>query len=277
MSPPIGTCALCLRTRELRDSHFMPKALYRLIRANNHRNPHPVRATARGRKQTAFQARTYLLCVECEARFDKNGEDYVMRQCYRGRGRFRLRETVEKLTAAPDSTSEFALYAASQAPEVNIEKLAYFATSVFWRASVRSWVVEGEEYEGISLGKKYAEEFRQYLLGDAPFPENATVGVLLSKLRFPALGFLFPVTVRVDEGWCHRLHIPGITFLLTIGRHSPESKSVCFLRSPAHPIAISTHGDARVQKDVLRLLGKVAPPWGEYPLIEGFESQRPLD
>lgn len=277
MSPPNGTCALCLRTRELRDSHFMPKALYRLIRASNHRNPHPVRATMRGRKQTAFQARTYLLCAECETRFDQNGEDYVMKQCYRGREKFRLHEEVQKLTEVADSTSDFTLYAASQAPKIDIEKLTYFATSVFWRASVRSWIIEGEEYEGISLGRKYAEEIRQYLLGVAPFPENATFGILLSKLRFPALSFLFPVTVRVDEGWCHRLHIPGITFLLTIGRHSAESKSLCFLRSPAHPIAISTDGDARVQKDVLKLLGKVAPPWGEYPLIEGFESRPPRD
>jgi hypothetical protein len=180
---------------------------------------------------------------------------------------------VQTLTPV-DSNPEFALYEGSGAPEIDVEKLVYFCASVFWRASVRDWVVEGEKYEAISLGKKYGEDIRQYLLGTAPFPDNAVVNIVLSKLNFPALVFSFPDTLRVDEGWCHRLHIPGITFLLTIGRHSEESKAVCFLRSPVHPIAVSAHGDARIQRDVLRLMGKVAPPWGEYPLVEGFENQK---
>ena len=269
----IGICALCRNVRELCDSHFLPKALYRLIRANGKRNPHPVRVTSHGRRQTALQARAYLLCAECEKRFDQNGESYVMKHCYRGRGVFRLRTAVLKLSPV-DSDREFAVYASSGAPEIDAEKLVYFCTSVFWRASVQDWLVEGERYEAISLGKKYGEEIRQYLLGAGQFPQHATVGILLSKLRFPALAFFFPDTVRVDEGWCHRLQIPGITFLLTIGRQSEESKDSCFFRSPAHPIAISTDGDARMQRAALRLLGKIAPPWGEYPLVEGFESKK---
>ena len=197
-----------------------------------------------------------------------------MRQCYRGRGVFRLRSEVEKLIPVPGATRDYALYAASGAPDIDVDKLVHFCASVFWRAAVRDWIVEGEKYEAISLGKKYQEEIRRYLLGTRPFPQNAVVNILLSGLRFPALGFLFPVSFRGDEGWSHRLHIPGITFLLTIGRHSAESHALCFLRSSAHPIAISTLGDARLQKDVLRLMGRVAPAWAEYPLIEGFERQQ---
>jgi len=43
----------------------------------------------------------------------------------------------------------------------------------------------------------------------------------------------------------------------------------CVLRSPWHPIFVSFDGDARVQRQVLRQMGKVAPSWGEYPLTEG--------
>ncbi|HET6842230.1 MAG TPA: hypothetical protein VFK06_11185 [Candidatus Angelobacter sp.] len=197
-----------------------------------------------------------------------------MKQCYRGKGVFRLRDIVKKLIPV-DSNSESALFAASGAPEIDVERLVYFCTSVFWRASVRDWQVEGEKYEAISLGKRHREEIRHYLSGSGPFPQNAVVNIVLSKLNFPALAFNFPVTVRVDEGWCHRIHIPGITFLMTIGRQSAESGALCFLRSPAHPIAISTYGDARLQKDVLRSMGKVAPRWAEYPLIEGFENRQP--
>jgi hypothetical protein len=90
---PIGVCALCLRTAELCDSHLVPKSLYRVARAADHRaHPDPVLLTSTVRRQTSFQATQYLLCAECQKRFDQNGEDWVMRHCYRGRDRFRLRE-----------------------------------------------------------------------------------------------------------------------------------------------------------------------------------------
>lgn len=271
-TPVLGVCALCRRTRELRDSHFLPKALYRLARASGKQNPHPVRVTLSGSQQTAFQARSRLLCSECEARFDQSGESWVMRNCYRGRGVFRLRECLDKANPIA-SEAELLMYSALESPGIDIDKLVYFCTSVFWRASIRDWDIDGQRYESLSLGTKYSEEIRLYLLGASSFPRSATVMVLLSKLRTPVLLFNFPDSIRIDEGWCHRLHIPGITFLLTIGKHSAESRVFCILRSPSHPIFVTKHGDARVQRSVLRLLGKVAPRGADYPLTEGFEGQ----
>ncbi len=124
-SSSIGACALCRDICELRDSHFLPKALYRLVRANGKRNPHPVRLTSEGRQQTAFQARSHLLCPNCERRFNENGENWVMRHCYRGRGVFRLRALVEKTTPI-SSDDTFAIYSASETQDVEIEQLVYF-------------------------------------------------------------------------------------------------------------------------------------------------------
>src|ERR1700731_2856628 len=96
---PVGVCALCLRTRELCDSHLVPKALYRVARAaENRSHPDPVLLTSKVRRQTSLQATQYLLCAECEKRFDQNGEGWVMRHCYRGRDRFRLRELLRRAT-----------------------------------------------------------------------------------------------------------------------------------------------------------------------------------
>jgi hypothetical protein len=268
---PIGICALCRNKRELHNSHFLPKALYRLTRAAGKRNPHSVRITSKGRRQTAFQARTHLLCSDCERRFDSNGENWVMKNCYRGRGIFRLRSIVERLNPI-EPNSEFVLYSAADVPGIDIDQITYFCSSVFWRASIQDWNIEGQKYQSISLGNQYGEEIRRYLLGLNPFPENAVVNIVLSKLNFPALFFNFPDSIRTDDGWCHRLHIPGISFILTIGKHSIESRNLCFQHSPSHPITISTLGDAHVQRGILRLMGKVAPKWGEYPLIEGVES-----
>jgi hypothetical protein len=257
----------------LRESHFLPKALYRLILARGNRNPHPVRLTLEGREQTAFQATHRLLCAECETRFDQNGENWVMRHCYRGRGVFRLR-AILVATDTLEANANFQLYSASSAPAVNVEQLAYFCTSVFWRAAVRDWYVENRKYEAISLGEKYQEQIRRYLLGEAGFPENAALCVVLSKLKSPALTFNFPDSIRVESGYCHRLHIPGIDFLLTIGKRLDDEQFTCIVRSPVHPITICNEGDARAQRQVLKLMGKVAPPGFEYPLVEGFESHR---
>jgi hypothetical protein len=61
---PIGVCALCLRTAELCDSHLIPKSLYRVARAADHRaHPDPVLLTSAVRRQTSFQATQYLLCA----------------------------------------------------------------------------------------------------------------------------------------------------------------------------------------------------------------------
>jgi len=166
----LGVCALCLRTRELCDSHLVPKALYRVVRAADHRrHPDPVLLTSKVKRQTSFQATQYLLCAECEKRFDHDGEDWVMRHCYRGRGRFRLREMLQR-TAPIHADEQNTIFNASAVAGMDIEKMVYFCVSVFWRASVRRWESSGQRYEGIRLGPKYQEEIRAYLLGDAWLP-----------------------------------------------------------------------------------------------------------
>ncbi len=196
-----------------------------------------------------------------------------MRHCYRGRNVFRLR-TILSATDTLEANANFQLYSASSAPTVSVEQLAYFCTSVFWRAAVRDWYIEDRKYEAIRLGDRYQEQIRRYLLGEACFPDNAALCVVLSKLKSPALTFNFPDTIRVESGYCHRLHIPGIDFLLTIGKRLDEERFTCIVRSPVHPITICNEGDARAQREVLKLMGKVAPPGFKYPLVEGFESQR---
>jgi|SRR5271157_1464234 len=262
-------CALCLQGRELRDSHLVPKALYRLARAVNRREkPDPVMVTSTSRRQTSFQASQYLLCADCEQRFHQNGEDWVMRHCYRGGDRFRLRNLLEqsKPIHAGDRTT---IYCASSVSGVSIEQIVYFCMSVFWRASVRDWESSGKKYRMISLGTKYQEQIRKYLLGDADFPENAAV-MLVVSLKRPAIAFNFPDTIRISSQHCHTLHIPGMTFQLSLGSQIEDGTTeTCIFRSPFHPIFVCKDGDARVQRSVLRLMGKIAPSWAEYPIVNG--------
>jgi len=267
---PVGVCALCLQMRELCDSHLVPKALYRVVRAADHRrHPDPVLLTSKVKRQTSFQATQYLLCNECEKRFDHNGEDWVMRHCYRGRDRFRLREMLQR--AAPIHTDEEnTIYNASTVAGMEVEKAVYFCVSVFCRASVRRWESSGQQYEGIRLGPKYQEEIRAYLLGDAGLPQNAAVMFIVSALPRPHLTFNFPDTVRIDASHAHTLHIPGLTFQLGLGaQRSAGARETCIVRSEFHPIFVCSDGDERVQRGVLRTMGKMAPAWAKYPLIDG--------
>ncbi len=267
----IGRCSLCSCESELLESHFVPKALYRLVRAGT-RGAHPLQITADGRRQTSRQAAQRLLCADCEKRFDHEGENWVLKHCYRGRGVFRLRTMLEQsIPVGIDSDSR--IYSAPSVSGVSVDSLVYFCASVFWRASVVDWWSSGRKYEQISLGDRYQEEIRQYLLGNAKFPERAAVIVIVSGLRQPVLAFNFPISIRVELCHSHRLHIPGMTFLLVVGKDVPKSfGDVCILRSSVHPIFVSTTGDERVQKEIMRLMGKVAPPWAEYPLTEGTEN-----
>ncbi len=270
MAVPSGVCALCLQRRDLRDSHLVPKALYRLARAANHRRrPDPVLLTSKLRRQTSFQATQYLLCSECEKRFDQNGEDWVMRHCYRGRDRFRLRVLLQQATPI-HVDEEAAIFNASTVAGMDVERAVYFCMSVFWRASVREWESSGQRYEGIRLGPKYEEEIRKYLCGDAGFPLNASVMVLVSDLPRPHVSFNFPDTIRVDSSHAHMLHIPGLTFQLALGgQPSAGARESCIVRSEFHPIFVCKDGDERVQRNVLRMMGRRAPAWGKYPLIDG--------
>jgi hypothetical protein len=265
-----GVCALCKENRDLRNSHMVPKALYRLMRArSDHSNPNPMIVTSRGRRQTSFQAVRSLLCADCEQRFDHHGENWVLRHCYRGYGRFRLRELLRQ-SAPLHSEKDFTIYCASSVPGVSIEKLTYFCISVFWRAAVCDWESSGETYHAIRLGTKYQEQIRKYLLGVAELPQSASILVLASGLKTPALVFNFPDTIRVESQHCHSLHIPGLTFQLSLGGQlEPGSIESCILRSPFHPIFECKHGDARVQRGVFRQMGKIAPPGAEYPVVDG--------
>jgi hypothetical protein len=84
--------------------------------------------------QTSAQLKRYLLCAVCEDRFNKNGESRVLKYCFRGgpMNRFRLRDL---LIATPPINSSAAgdVLGTAAAPEIQRDKIAYFAASVFWR------------------------------------------------------------------------------------------------------------------------------------------------
>src|ERR1035441_5822279 len=87
-------CRLCMKSKPLQNSHLLPKALFRLLRTQCARNPDPIWLTSKAAWTSSTQLVDELLCFDCEQRFHREGEDWVLRHCFRGKGRFRLREMI---------------------------------------------------------------------------------------------------------------------------------------------------------------------------------------
>lgn len=189
---PLGTCKLCLKHRDLQASHLMPRALYRMARGSGTiGNQDPYVMTAKGGKQSSHQTKDYVLCRECEQRFSTNGEYYVMRLVTKRNGQFPLMEILARV--APTKTGrDWKAYSSADTPNIDREKMAYVAISVFWRASVHTWEqVDGKKIR-IDLGKKYNEEVRKYLLGESPVPKNASLQVVACSDLINQNSFFLP-------------------------------------------------------------------------------------
>src|SRR6266566_1683964 len=140
VSMPQGQCKLCLQDKNLRDSHLLPRALYKMTRDPARNPPDPIVITSKITVRTSKQVKDYLLCQDCEHLFNKNGEHWVMQQVYNGKD-FPL---FDRLKLALHVYADPILQAYSgTAVGIDTGKLAYFALSVLWRASVHKWVMDG--------------------------------------------------------------------------------------------------------------------------------------
>lgn len=170
---------------------------------------------------TSRQVSARLLCADCEGRFSSAGERYVVGQCARPNGEFKVRELLQK--APPYFEDEkFRVYDAAEVLGSHTDEYLYFAASVFWRASVRAWLPPSAGRQRFSLGDAYQEEFRLYLLGRAAFPQNGRLFVHVWSDEPIYFTTIAPCTSRVDGERRHKFCAPGITFILFLGSRVPQ-------------------------------------------------------
>jgi hypothetical protein len=219
------------------DSHYMPRALYKLARDEKFKNPHPVLIGEETARISSRQASDYFLCATCEDRFSKGGEAWVQGHCWRDKKTFALRGVLLAATPIPGSDAESKIYMADALPAVECERLAYFAASVFWRGAARDWTFDGEELPRLDFGT-YAEELRQYLLNQAPFPTKAALFVHVSAGMESMRNNLiwFPRKISGPGSFIYRFRIPGITFLLVLGNRALEYRDACIVNGKGRPI-----------------------------------------
>jgi hypothetical protein len=164
-----GTCALCLRHRQLCRSHYLGKAIHRLMNRESHGGQ--IILTPKLVTQNPRQLVAHLLCRECEERIAKFGEVSALALINRS-STFPLLDHM-KLAKPIETYTGLAVYS-GRAMGIDIEALVNYALSLVWRGAVKEWKTLKGQTTTASLGS-YEEPVRQYLAGEAPAPGNVSV------------------------------------------------------------------------------------------------------
>jgi hypothetical protein len=218
-STQTGICKLCLRRGDLRDSHLIPRAVYVACREPHRKNPNPVLITREIVAQMSEQISDYLLCGECEQRFNACGEHWVLARMARN-GQSPLYDALSALR--PDSVyGNDRLYATAGNSTIDTGKLVYFAMSIFWRAAAHEWKCLGQRM-GIHLGP-YREPLRRWLVGDGPFPAKMAILICVPPTEFAVAATYGPRQMKNAHFHRISLYIPGIEFTLVVGNQIPRN------------------------------------------------------
>jgi hypothetical protein len=249
-----GKCALCLKETILKLSHYLPAGIYRILRDKDEKNPHPWKITERSSLQTSKQLSAYLLCGDCEQRFDKNGENWVLRNCYKSDKTFPLAEILSSRKpdlSEPNSATK--IYCASKIDGINISALAYFALSVFWRGSIYPWNNNGTI--PVNFGP-FQNSIRSYLLDLEGFPRDSALWVIVRKGAAQDLAYP-PVGARTNNIHTYRFVIPGLTFILAVSKNITSThRNVCIIHGENNPITFTSIAEDLIMNDVRAVIEK---------------------
>lgn len=254
-NPTHGECKLCHATGELRDSHFIPKAAYKIIRQSE--DDSPVVVDADVSLQTDNQMKDYVLCPQCEDRFNKNGESWVMKYCARNAEGFKLKELID--ASKPVWEGELKVYSAADIPEIDVDRLTYFAASIVWRGAVHDWKLGNKRIERIYLGS-YKEDLRRYLLAEIPFPKKAVVWISVIPEQELWNTFIPPYGEKVKQ--CTRYKFPflGISFMVFLGNQIDSVfRDMCTLRSERRFVYTGDPATEMVIRDFGRVIATSKP------------------
>jgi hypothetical protein len=147
--------------------------VYEIILSADPKQKAPIMMTDRITVMKHAQAKDYLLCANCEDLFNKKGEKYTLGLMRTPKG-FKI---LERLRVAPGISfrvDEETVFAGADIG-LDMDQLAYFALSVFWRAGCHQWpsTLTVKKTYSIDLGP-YLEPIREFLFGGG-FPNGMSL------------------------------------------------------------------------------------------------------
>jgi len=239
-----GPCALCLEQRDLKRSHLIPSAVYKLLRAEAAKNPNPIHLSEGNAYQSSRQPAVHLLCDACEQILHQLGENEVLPHCFQ-EGKVKILSSLE---GAPpvDENEIFSVYDLPLGHERLVSAFLHFVAGVIWKSSV--W----PQFDGVSLGP-YREILRNFVLGIDTLPESIAIQVHAARAEstmknivwVPTTTFLKQTRVRV-----HHFAVPGLKFSMFVGQHLPPAITAWDIRKGRiividwDRMALNNHGEA---------------------------------
>jgi hypothetical protein len=224
---------MCLLEKPLVSSHLMPAALYEYCRKGEHK---PIRIGDGFLLPTDRQTQTHLLCYDCEDVLNRGGETWLLDKLATWERTFPLYDLLADGT--PDLDEEgMALYFAAKNPQLKTDKVTHFALGMFWKASVHAWGAKDVDSR-IDLGP-CSDRIRRWLLGDSEFPKNVYLVASVSRPQRAQITLNDPYESK-HQGWrSFILHVPGLLFMLNVGKTVDESmRWLCLNNNLGHPISV---------------------------------------
>jgi hypothetical protein len=200
---------------------------------------------------TDRQTQDYLLCEGCEDILNKGGESWIADKLATWERSFPLYEVLTKQPPLFDEEG-MAVYLAGGNLEIKIDKLIHFALGMFWKASVHSW--SGTKTEPrIELGP-YSEVIRAWLRDESGFPNYVYPIAIVSRPLRAQITLLDPYE-GVHQGWrTFFMHVPGLLFMLAVGKTVDECVRALSIHNPGNPINISDELIADIEQLMARTL-----------------------
>jgi hypothetical protein len=164
---------------------------------------------------------------------------------------FSLLKRLESSTNKRDAGG-FTFYYDTSALGIDREKLAYFALSVFWRASVHIWYRQERKTPMISLGK-YEEPIRKYLLGTAPFPTDIAVLLFVCTDCFSQNVFYEPSKGNDFDPTTWTFQVRGLNFFLSSRDGMPEQLAGACLVNGSRQMIVARSCQEKIVGAVKRL------------------------
>jgi hypothetical protein len=231
---PIGRCALCQVQKELVDSHFLPAASYKALRAAGFDVNEPMVMTHKRVFQSSRQITAHVFCVECEDVFNRRGETWVLDKLATLKA-FPLRDMVIASQAIVDEP-DFKAFSCSAIPGFQTDNVVHLALGIFWKAAAYSWKILGGRLPRLELGL-YEEPLRQFVLGNKQFPEDVCLVIYLDSSTPPLIATTPPRRFRRDDFHLHSFYMNGMQCCLCVGKQAPvEFREACIATGPGHPI-----------------------------------------
>jgi hypothetical protein len=247
---PLGKCKMCLLQKMLVSSHLMPAALYDYCRKGEHS---PIKVGGGFVTPTDRQTQDYLLCEDCEDILNRGGERWIADKLATWERTFPLYDLLTKVPPEFDEEG-MVLYLGAKNPELKVDKLTHFALGLFWKASVHSWKGDTTDPR-IELGP-YSEAIRKWLRAESGFPVNLYLVMVVEKPLRAQITMNDPYE-GVREGWrTHFVHVPGVLFMMALGRMVDESVRVLAINNNGNPINVSNELTGSFEKLMVESLLK---------------------